>query len=150
MRSDWVISGVGHAALLVAGLITLANSKPIADPADYVPVSIVTDADVSRAALGQKNGVHMEHPKPLADKIGDLKQVDQTAPKVSAKPAITTSSPAPAPQPKPETKPAPKPDPKTAQQKADNKKADDFKADKIAELLKKTTPPKPKDTPILL
>ncbi len=147
MRSDWVISGVGHAALLVAGLITLANSKPIADPADYVPVSIVTDADVSRAALGQKNGVHMEHPKPLADKIGDLKQVDQTAPKVSAKPAITTSSPAPAPQPKPETKPAPKPDPKTAQQKADNKKADDFKADKIAELLKKTTPPKPKDKP---
>ncbi|HEY5064154.1 MAG TPA: cell envelope integrity protein TolA [Xanthobacteraceae bacterium] len=147
MRSDWVISGAGHLALLVAGLVTLANSKPIDDPADYVPVSIVTDADVSRAALGQKNAPLMPRPKPLADKIGELKQVDQIAPKVTDKPAITTSSPTPMPMPKPESKPAPKTDPKTAQQKPDPKKTDDFKADKIAELLKKTTPPKPKDKP---
>jgi outer membrane biosynthesis protein TonB len=147
MRSDWVISTTGHVVLLVAGLVTLANSKPAEDPADYVPVSIVTDADVSRAALGQKNAPHIEHPKPLADKTGDLKQVDQVAPKVKDKPAITTNSPTPMPMPKPESKPAPKPDPKTAQQKPDDKKADEFKADKIAELLKKTTPPKPKDKP---
>jgi colicin import membrane protein len=147
MRSDWVISGAGHLALLVAGLVTLANSKPIDDPADYVPVSIVTDADVSRAALGQKNAPIMPRPKPLADKIGDLKQVDQIAPKVTDKPAITTNSPTPMPMPKPGSKPAPKTDPKTAQQKPDPKKTDDFKADKIAELLKKTTPPKPKDKP---
>jgi hypothetical protein len=147
MRSDWVISGAGHVALLVAGLVTLANSKPPVDPADYVPVSIVTDADVSRAALGQKNAPHMDHPKPLADKFGDLKQVDQVAPKVTAKPAITTNSPAPTPQPEQESKPAPGPDPKTAQQKPDKKKTDDFKVDKIAELLKKTTPPKPKNKP---
>jgi colicin import membrane protein len=147
MRSDWVISATGHAALLVAGLVTLAHSKPADDLANYVPVSIVTDADVSQAALGQKNAPRMDHPKPLADKIGDLKQVDQVAPKVKDKPAITTNSPAPAPQPKQESKPAPKPDPKTAQQKPDKNKTDDFKADKIAELLKKTTPPKPKDKP---
>lgn len=147
MRSDWVISGVGHLALLVAGLVTLANSKPIDDPADYVPVSIVTDADVSRAALGQKNAPLLPRPKPLADKVGALKQVNQIAPKVTDKPAITTSSPTPMPMPKPESKPAPKTDPKTAQQKPDPKKTDDFKADKIAELLKKTTPPKPKDKP---
>jgi hypothetical protein len=49
--------------------------------------------------------------------------------------------------PKPESKSAPKTDPKTAQQKPDPKKTDDFKADQIAELLKKTTPPKPKDKP---
>jgi colicin import membrane protein len=147
MRSDWVISGAGHLALLVAGLVTLANSKPIDDPADYVPVSIVTDADVSRAALGQKNAPLMPRPKPLADKTGDLKQVDQIAPKVTDKPAITTNSPTPMPMPKPGSKPVPKTDPKTAQQKPDPKKTDDFKADKIAELLKKTTPPKPKDKP---
>ena len=104
MRSDWVISGAGHLALLVAGLVTLANSKPIDDPADYVPVSIVTDADVSRAALGQKNAPLMPRPKPLADKIGELKQVDQIAPKVTDKPAITTNSPTPMPMPKPEVK----------------------------------------------
>lgn len=146
MRSDWVISAVGHAALLVAGVVTLVGSKAPADPADYVPVSIVTDADVSRAALGQKNAPHMASPKPLADKIGDLKQVDQVAPKVTEKQAITTNSPAPAPQPKQESKPEPKP--KTAQEKPDKTKTDDFKADKIAELLKKTPPPpKPKEKP---
>jgi outer membrane biosynthesis protein TonB len=147
MRSDWVISGAGHVALLVAGLITLASSKPPLDPADYVPVSIVTDADVSRAALGQKNAPHMAAPKPLADKIGPLKQDEQTAAKVSPKQTITTNSPTPMPQPKPESKPEPKPEPKTAEQKPDQTRTDDFKADKIAELLKKTTPPKPKEKP---
>lgn len=133
--------------LLTLALISLANSKPSDDLANYVPVSIVTDSDVSRAALGQQNAPHLEKPKPLADKIGDLKQVDQTAPKVSDKPAITTNSPEPDPQPKPQPqqKPQPKPDPKTVQKQ--EKKNDDFKPDKIADLLKKTDPPKAEDKP---
>lgn len=128
-------------------LISLANSKPSDDLMNQVPVSIVTDSDISRAALGQKNAPHLDKPKPLADKIGDLNQVDQVAPKVVNKPAITTSSPAPAPQPtpQPQQKPQPKPDPKTAEKH--EKKNDEFKADKIAELLKKTDPPKVKDKP---
>lgn len=147
MRSDWVISGVAHAALVTLALISLANSKPNDDLANYVPVSIVTDADVSRAALGQKNAPHLDKSKPLADKVDQLKQVDQLAPKVADKPAITTNSPKPMPQPKPEPqqKPQPKPDPKTAQKQ--EKKDDEFKADKIAELLKKTDPPKAEDKP---
>lgn len=147
MRSDWVISGIAHAALITLALISLANSKPNDDLANYVPVSIVTDADISRAALGQKNAPHLDKPKPLADKIDQLKQVDQLAPKVADKPAITTNSPAHVPQPKPQPqqKPQPKPDPKTAQKH--EKKNDEFKADKIAELLKKTDPPKAEDKP---
>jgi hypothetical protein len=146
LRSDWIISGVAHGALITLALISLANSKPSDDP-NLVPVSIVTDSDVSRAALGQKNAPHLEKPKPLADKIGDLNQVDQVAPKVVNKPAITTNAPAPVPQPnpQPQQKPQPKPDPKTAQKH--EKKADEFKADKIAELLKKTDPPKADDKP---
>jgi hypothetical protein len=147
LRSDWVISGVVHAALITLALISLANSKPSDDLSNYVPVSIVTDADISRAALGQKNAPHLDKPKPLADKIDQLNQVDQLAPKVADKPAITTNSPAPMPQPKPQPqqKPQPKPDPKTAQKQ--EKKADEFKADKIADLLKKTAPPKVEDKP---
>jgi hypothetical protein len=146
LRSDWIISGAAHAVLITLALISLANSKP-SDDANLVPVSIVTDSDISRAALGQKNAPHLEKPKPLADKIGDLNQVDQLAPKVANKPAITTNSPAPMPQPnpQPQQKPQPKPDPKTAQKH--EKKADEFKADKIAELLKKTDPPKADDKP---
>jgi hypothetical protein len=149
MRSDWIISGIGHAALILCGLVTLAHSKPNDDLTNYVPVSIVTDADLSRAALGEKNAPLASKPKPLADAIGDLKAVDQLAPKVSKKPAITTDSSPPLPQPKPQPKPAPKPDAKTAEkpdQKSD-KKTDDFKADKIAQLLRKTDPAKEKDKP---
>jgi len=143
MRSDWVISGFGHAALFLVGLVSLANSRPSDDLSNYVPVSIVTDADISRAALGEKNAPTPGKPKPLADKVDPLKQVEQLAPKVADKPAITTNATAPMPQPKPQSKPAPKPHPKTAQKP--EKKTDDFKVDKIAELLKKTDPPKPKD-----
>jgi len=162
LRSDWVISGSVHAALMLAALVSLANSKPSDDLANYVPVSVVTDADLSRAALGQRNAPHLPKPKPLADKIDTLKQVDQTAPKVTEKPAITTNSAAPMPQPKPKPKPQPKqdakstdkeekklkqdkPDAKTAEKQ--DKKKDEFKADKIAELLKKTDPPKPDEKP---
>jgi len=147
LRSDWVISGSVHAVLMTLALISLANSKPSGDPVNQVPVQIVTDNDLSRAALGQRNAPHIDKPKPLADKADQLKQVDQVAPKVADKPAITTSSPAPMPQPKPQPqqKPQPKPDPKTAQKP--DKKKDDFKADKIADLLKKTDPPKAENKP---
>lgn len=179
MRSDWIISGSGHAVLLLLGLVSLATSKPRNDLADYVPVSIVTDADISRAAIGQKNVPKPDKPKPLADKVGALKQVEQVAPKVVNKPAITTSAAAPAP-PKPQAqKAAEKPQPKSqqtaqpkpppqpqdeAQQKPEQKpqqnpkaaaaqkpqpKPAPFKADRIADLLKKThsSPPHQKPAP---
>jgi hypothetical protein len=145
LRSDWVISGFGHAVLILLALISLANSKPSDDLADYVPVSIVTDADISRAAIGEKNAPSPAKPKPLADKIDPLKPAEQLAPKVTDKPAITTNSPAPPTPPTPQSKPQPKTEPKTAQKP--DKKTDDFKADKIADLLKKTDPAKAQDKP---
>lgn len=104
MRSDWVISGAVHAVLLLLVVVSLASSKPREDPADYVPVSVVTDADKSRAAIGQLNLPKPDKPKPLADKVDALKQVDQLAPKVVNKPEITTSSTVPEPKlpPKPQ------------------------------------------------
>lgn len=146
MRSDWVISGFAHAALITFALVSLANSKPSDDLSNYVPVSIVTDADISRAAQGEQNAPKPAEPKPLADKVGDPKPVQELAPKVADKPAITTDTTPPMPQPKPEQKPQPKPEPKTAQ-KPEKKKTDDFKADKIAELLKKTDPQQSPDKP---
>jgi colicin import membrane protein len=173
-----MISGTGHAVLLLLGLVSLATSKPSNDLADYVPVSIVTDADISRAAIGQKNAPKPDKPKPLADKVGDLKPVKQVAPKVVNKPEITTNTTAPPetkplpkpqekadekpqpksqdkaqekPQPKPQDeaqkKPQekPKPDAKTAEKP--QKKPDPFKANQIADLLKKTHPPQPHEKP---
>jgi colicin import membrane protein len=167
--------------------VSLATSKPSNDLADYVPVSIVTDADISRAAIGQNNAPKPDKAKPLADKVGDLKQVKQVAPKVVNKPEITTNTTAPPPEPKPLPKPQeqaqekaqekaqpksqdkaqensqpkaqdeaqekprqksqekPKPDAKTAEKP--EKKPEPFKADRIADLLKKTHPPQPHEKP---
>ena len=147
MRSDWVISGFAHATLITFALISLANSKPSDDLTDHVPVQIVTDADLSRAAQGEENAPKLAEPKPVVDKLGDSKPAKELAPKVVDKPAITTDATTPMPQPKPQPKQKqqPKPDPKTAQKQ--NPKTDDFKADKIADLLKKTDPQPSPDKP---
>jgi outer membrane biosynthesis protein TonB len=168
LRSDWAISGTAHAALLLFGLISLANSKPSETP-DLVPVSIVTDADMARAAAGQENAPLLPKPMPLVDKLGDPKPPKQLAPKVVDKPEITTptAAPPPAPQPKtvskpepkpepkaeakpepkpdPKPKPEPKPDPKAAEKP--NKNPDNFKPDKIADLLNKQEKEQQKQQP---
>jgi hypothetical protein len=148
LRSDWIISGSAHAALITLALISLANSKPSDDLSNYVPLQIVTDKDISRAAAGEKNAPTPGPAKPLADKIDQPKPATQLAPKVTDKPEISTNStpmPAPKPPTKPQQKPDPKPDPKTAQKR--DKPTEDFKPDKIADLLKKTDPPQPQDKP---
>jgi outer membrane biosynthesis protein TonB len=162
LRADWAISGIGHAAILLFGLVSLASSKPH-DDANLIPVTIVTDADISRAALGQQNAPLAPNPKPLVDKLGDPKPPQQLAPKVIDKPEITTNTTPPVPQPKPEPKqeaksepkpdpkpePKPKPDPKAVEKQ--NKKPEDFKPDQIAELLNKKDaqkPSKPQDKPV--
>lgn len=147
MRSDWVISGFVHAALITFALISLANSKPSDDLTTPVSVQIVTDHDRSIAALGEENAPKLAEPKPIADKTGDPKPVKELAPKAVNKPPVTTNAAAPMPQPKPQPqqKPQPKPNPQTAQKP--DKKPDDFKPDKIADLLNKTDPPPTPDKP---
>jgi hypothetical protein len=142
VRSDWIISGCGHVAIFVAGFITLASSRPATDLSTLVPVSIVTDSDISQAALGQTNAPIQAKPKPLADKIGVQKEVEQVAPKAAPKPEIKTDS---AP-PKPQQKPEQKPDPKAAEKpEKPDKKEPQFKPDKIADLLKKEEKQKPRE-----
>ena len=146
MRSDWIISGCGHVAIFVAGFVTLASSKPSLDMANFVPVSIVTDSDLSRAALGQQNAKLLDKPKPLADKVDVQKQVEQVAPKAAAKPEIKTDAKPVNPEPKP---PEPKPDPKVVEKPQEKpaekpeKKEPQFKPDRIADLLKKEEKQKP-------
>jgi len=163
LRSDWVISGAGHAIVLAFGLVSLAGSKPIEDLSNYMPVTIVSDADISRAPAGQQNAPRIEQPKPLAEKIAEPKPVKELAPKVVEKPEIKTDVPTPEPKPeaKPEPKPKPaeaKPDPIAQQLKKEQgkkpakaeKKAPAFKPDEIAEELKKDEekkPPSPKFDP---
>lgn len=148
MRSDWIISGCGHAAVLVLGLLSLTGSKPRQDLADFMPVSVVTSDDASRVTVGQQNAPKpIKNAKPLADKVGEPKPVKRLAPKVADKPEITTDAAA-AQSSHAESKPKSKPETKSKaevkpQEKAEKPKEPAFKPDRIAEELKKDEPRKP-------
>lgn len=142
MRSDWVISGIAHAAILGSALVSFAYSAPSLDQTQFMPVTIVTDDNVAKAPKGQQDAPKPKpDPKPIADKIDLPKPADQVADKVSNKPEIKTETQA-KPEPKPEPKLADKPKPKPPE----------YKPDKIADLLKKDAakqppPPKTDDKP---
>jgi len=159
MKPGMTISCVGHAAALLFGLMAISAQPMEAPPVQALPVSFVSEKDFSQLPLGVKNAPQLKVPdiKPLADKLDEQKSVDQQAPKVSAKPEITTpaakpvseAKPEPKPEPKPELKTELKPTPKPAD-KPDKPKPPEYRPDQIANLLKKDAakdPPKQQDAP---
>jgi hypothetical protein len=142
LRSDWIISGVAHTAILGTALVSFAYSMPTTDTSQFMPVTIATDDNVSKATHGQPDAPKPKpDPKPLADKIDVPKPVEHVADKVDDKPEIKTETAAKQQPPKPDPKPADKPKPKTP----------DYKPDQIADLLKKDAakqpPPKTDNKP---
>ena len=159
MKPGMTISCVGHAAALIFGLMAISAQPIEVPPVQALPVSFVSEKDFSQLPLGVKNAPQLKVPdiKPLADKVDEQKSVDQQAPKVSAKPDITTpaakpvseAKPEPKPEPKPELKTELKPAPKPAD-KPDKPKPPEYRPDQIANLLKKDAakdPPKQQDAP---
>jgi hypothetical protein len=147
------ISCVGHAAALLWGLMVISAQPMESPPVQTMPVSFISEKDFTQITQGVKNAPQLKIPdlKPLADKVDSPKSVDQLAPKVADKPAITTDTNKPKSDAKTDAKPSakadaktdPKPDPKQAD---DKPKPPDYKPDQIADLLKKDaakTPPKP-------
>jgi colicin import membrane protein len=136
MRPGLTISCVGHAAVLLWGLVTFSVRPMDATPAESLPVDIVSATDFSEMMAGSKTAPKAETPKPLVDKIAEPTPAKQPAPKVVEKPEITTAS----------AEPPPLPEPRPAEQP--EKKDPDPKLDQIAEALKKEeakkqAPPKP-------
>jgi outer membrane biosynthesis protein TonB len=163
MKPGMTISCVAHAVALFFGFMAISAQPMEAPPVQALPVSFVSEKDFSQLPLGMKNAPQLKVPdiKPLADKVDETKPVDQMAPKVSAKPEITTPAAKPVseakPEPKPEPKPVPKPELKTELKpapkpadKPDKPKPPEYKPDQIANLLKKDAakdPPKQQDAP---
>jgi colicin import membrane protein len=159
MKPGMTISCVGHAAALIFGLMAISAQPMEAPPVQALPVSFVSEKDFSQLPLGVKNAPQLKVPdiKPLADKVDEQKSVDQQAPKVSAKPDITTPAAKPVSEAKPEPKPEPKPELKTELKpapkpvdKPDKPKPPEYRPDQIANLLKKDAakdPPKQQDAP---
>jgi hypothetical protein len=150
MKPGMTISCVAHAAALFFGFMAISAQPMEAPPVQALPVSFVSENDFSQLTQGVKNAPQLKIPdiKPLADKVDAQKSVDQLAPKVTDKPAITTETATPTAQSKPEPKSEPKPEPKPelktelkpAQKpadKPDKPKPPEYRPDQIANLLKK-------------
>jgi outer membrane biosynthesis protein TonB len=158
MKRSLIISSIAHVIVLGWGLVAFAARPSDAPPTEALPVEFISANQLSQLTNGVKNAPKaLENPKPLADKIGDLKPVKELAPKVVDKPEIKTDTAAAAAPPKPEPKSEVKPEPKPAEkaekpkepepkpvEKAEKPKEPKPKPDQIAEELKKDDTKKPR------
>jgi outer membrane biosynthesis protein TonB len=128
MKTGLTISALAHAALLLWGLISFSARPLEAAPKDALPVDIISDKEFSELTKGVKNAAKTAEPKPLVEKIGDPKPVEDSTAKVSEKKEIKAAKAEPEP-------PPPLPEPKPAEAKSEKKEPP--KVDPIAEALKK-------------
>ena len=147
MRTATTISAIGHAAVLLWSVWSLA-ARPLANPTnDALPVDIVSADELSKITQGVKEAPKAEKPKPLVEKITEAKPVeDPTAKLVEKKEVNAAREPPPAPEAKPvEAKPEEKKSEQKPQEANPEKKTAEAKPDAIAEALEKAdSKPEPK------
>lgn len=142
MRTGLAISSVVHASALMWALLTF-TANPLESPlTDSLPVDIVSPNEFDKLTAGSKTAKKQDAPKPLAEKLGEQKQVEDHTAKITEKKelqATKNEQTKPKPVEKTEAKPEPKPEPPKPAEKAEAKpepKPED-KVDPIAEALKK-------------
>ena len=145
MKVAYTISGIGHAAVLLWSVWSFA-AKPLHTPVEALPVDIVSVSEFTQMTAGNKSAPKTEAAKPLAEKIGEAKPVEDVTAKVVEKKEVQAArEPPPAPESKPveskpvESKPA---ESKPAESKPEQKQAE-AKPDPIAEALAKEEAKKP-------
>jgi outer membrane biosynthesis protein TonB len=132
MRTATTISAIGHAAVLLWSIWSLAAKPLVMPPSDALPVDLVTADEFSQITKGVKDAPKVETPKPLVEKIAAAKPVEDAAAKVVEKKEVKAAH---------ETPPAPdakavEVKPQESKQKADHKPAE-AKPDPIGETLAK-------------
>jgi colicin import membrane protein len=113
------------------GLVSFAVKPLDAEPAESLPVDIISATEFSQLTAGSKTAPKADTPKPLVEKVAERKAPDDPAQKVAEKPEIKTASAEPPPPPEP----APKPVPSEAKSEPKPQK-DKSEPDPIAEALK--------------
>jgi len=134
MRTAYIISGIGHAAVVLWSVWSLAARPLPPSPDQALPIDIVSVSDFTKIMAGDKSAPKAETPKPLVEKVADAKPVEDATAKIAEKEVKAVRDPEPAPETKP-VEPAP-----------DKKQAEKPKPDQIAEALAKdeTKKPEPK------
>jgi outer membrane biosynthesis protein TonB len=117
MRTATTISAIGHAAVLLWSVWSLAAKPLAAPPSEALPVDIVSVSEFTQITAGSKSAPKAETRKPLVEKIAEAKPVEDSAAKVVENKEVKAVR---DPPPAPEAKPAEaKPDPKQAEAKPD-------------------------------
>jgi outer membrane biosynthesis protein TonB len=129
MRTGLTISGVGHAAVLLWSVLTLAARPYHVDSTQALPIDVISTSEFSQMTNGAKTAPPAERPKPVAEKVGEAAPVDDPTAKLAKKEIKAATDVPPVPEPKP-------PEPKA-------KKQPQPPADPIAEALKKDEDKKP-------
>ncbi|MGD9925921.1 MAG: protein TolA [Pseudorhodoplanes sp.] len=143
MRTGLAISAVVHASVLLWAVLTFATTPLESMPSDSLPVDIISPTEFSQLTAGSKTAKKQDAPKPLVEKVGEQKQVEDHTAKISEKKELQATrneqTPPPRPEEKAEAKPEPKPEPPKPAPKADAKPEPkpEEKPDPIAEALKK-------------
>jgi colicin import membrane protein len=148
MKAGWTISAVLHGAVLTWGLVAFVTTPLNTPPPEFLSTDIISAADFSQITQGIRTAPKAETPKPLVEKIGEDKPVENPTAKVVDKPEIVPTADRAQPKPEPEKKAEPKPPTPQPQAKPEPKQAfakePEPKTDPIAEALKKETKPEKK------
>lgn len=129
MRTSYTISAIGHAAVLLWSVWSLA-ARPLTVPAsDSLPVDIVTATEFSQITKGMKSAPQTEAPKPLVEKVAEAKPVEDATAMLVEKKEVKAARETP---PSPEVKPV--------EEKPNEPKQAEAKVDPIAEALTKEDP----------
>jgi colicin import membrane protein len=149
MRTAYIISGVGHAAVILWSVWSLAARPLPVSPGEALPVDIVSVADFTQMTAGNKNAPQAEIPKPLVEKVDEPKPADDVTAKIVEKKEVKAAQES---APAPEAKPAEaKPEKKVAETKpdpiADTLAKEEVKKPETKKAEAKPTPPPKKPAP---
>jgi outer membrane biosynthesis protein TonB len=129
MRTSYTISAIGHAAVLLWSVWSLAAKPLTVPPSDSLPVDIVTATEFSQITKGMKSAPQTETPKPLVEKVAEAKPVEDATAMLVEKKEVKAARETP---PSPEVKPV--------EEKPKEPKQAEAKVDPIAEALTKEDP----------
>ena len=125
MRTGVTISAVVHVAVLVFATVTMTTSPPRIVSPTPMSVELVTTGETSQMTPGAQNAPPSENAKPLVEKLGPARPVEDPHAKVVPNKEITASTDA--------SPPLPTPRPPTPVEK----KSAEPKRDLIADAIKK-------------
>jgi outer membrane biosynthesis protein TonB len=131
IRTAYAVSAIGHAAVLLWSVWSLAANPLPVSSTEGLPVDLISADDFSKIAAGMKDAPKAETPKPLVEKVAEANPVDDPTAKVVEKKEVKAAR-----------EPPPAAESKPAESKPEQKQAE-TKPDPIADALAKDEAKKP-------